>query len=134
MVCHVLHAALTRCHQLGDGAQVLLGHVDDHVLHGLVHLAVDGLGDHLGLTHGQLEALAAHLLHKDCQGELATALNLPGVRTLGGQNLDGHVTDELAVQAVLHLTCGDLCALDAAGQRGGVDTDGHGDRGVVHLD
>ena len=134
VVRHVLHAALTCSHQLGDSAQVLLGHVNDHVLHGLVDLAVDGLGNHLGLTHGQFEAFAAHLLHEDSQGELATALNFPRVRTLGGQNLDGHVTDQLAVQAVLHLTCGDLCALDAASQRGGVNTDGHGDRRIVHLD
>ncbi|GMA34887.1 hypothetical protein GCM10025876_10910 [Demequina litorisediminis] len=40
----------------------------------------------------------------------------------------------LLVETVLDLTRGDLGALDAAGQRRRVDTDGHRDRGVVNRD
>ena len=91
-------------------------------------------GDNLRLADGQLEAFAAHLLDEDGQRELATALDLPGVRALGGEHLDGDVTDQFLVQAVLDLAGGDLGALDLAGQRRGVDTDGHGDGRVVDRD
>ena len=97
-------------------------------------LAVDGAGDHLGLADGQLESLTAHLLHEDRQRQLAAPLDLPGVGPGGGQDPQGHVADELTVQAVLDLTGGDLGALGAPGHRGGVDADGHGDGGVVHGD
>ena len=97
-------------------------------------LAVDGAGDHLGLTDGQLESLTAHLLHEDRQRQLAAPLDLPGVGPGGGQDPQGYVADELAVQAVLDLAGGDLRALGAPGHRGGVDTDGHGDGRVVHGD
>ena len=134
MVRHGLHAALAGGHELRDGAQVLLGDVDRHALHGFAEDAVDLLGDDLRLADGELEALAAHLLHQDRQGELATALDLPGIGALGGQNLQGHVADELAVEAVLDLAGRDLGALDAAGHGRGVDADGHGDGRVVHRD
>src|SRR3712207_8825332 len=41
VVRHGLHAALALGEELGDGAEVLLGDVDGHALHRLVHLAVD---------------------------------------------------------------------------------------------
>ena len=69
------------------GAEVLLGRVDGQPLHRLVDLAVDLAGDHLRLADGQLEALAAHLLDQDRQRQLAAALHLPGVGTLGREDL-----------------------------------------------
>ena len=113
MVRHGFHAALAGGHELRDGTEVLFGDVDRHALHGLAEDAVDLLGDDLRLADGQLEALAAHLLNEDRQGEFASALNLPGVGTLGGQDLQRHVADEFAVQAVLDLTRRDLGTLDA---------------------
>ena len=83
VVGHLLHPALADGEQLGDRAEVLLGRVDGQPLDRLVHLAVDLPGDHLRLADGQLEALAAHLLDEDRQRQLATALHLPGVGTLG---------------------------------------------------
>jgi hypothetical protein len=41
-------AALARCELLGDGADVLVGHVAHAALERLVLLAVDFLGDDLG--------------------------------------------------------------------------------------
>ena len=133
MVRHVLHAPLTCRHQLGYGTQVLFGHINNHVFHWFVQFAVDGFGDYLRFTHGQFEAFAAHLLHQNSEGELAAALNFPSIRALGGQNLDGDVTDKLAVKTVLDLACGHLRTFDAARHRRGVNADGHGDRRVVHL-
>ncbi len=71
-----------------------------------------------GLPDGQLEALAAHLLHEDRERELAAALDLPRVGTVRREDADGHVADELAVEAVLDLARGDLAAL-GRGRRAG---------------
>ena len=56
------------------------------LLERLVQLAVDLLGDDLGLADGELEALAAHRLDEHGQRQLAAALHLPGVGALGGQH------------------------------------------------
>ena len=87
------------------------------MLHRLVQLAIDHAGHNLGLANGQLEAFTTHLLHEDGQSQFATALDFPSVGTLGGENLQGHVTDEFLVKAVLDLACCHLVALDAAGDR-----------------
>ena len=116
MVHHLLHARPAGAHQLGDGADVVLGDVDGEALHRLVELAVDLADQHLRLADGQLEALTAHHLHKDGQLELATSLHLPGVRTLGVEHPDRHVADQFGVEAVLHQPCGEEPA-HLAGQR-----------------
>ena len=136
VVGHLLHAAAADGEQLGDRAEVLLRRVDGEALDRLVQLAVDLPGDHLRLADGELVALAAHLLDQDGQRELATALDLPGVGTLGREDLDRHVADELGVEAVLHQAGGDLGVLGraAAGERGGVDADGHRDGRLVDGD
>jgi hypothetical protein len=110
VVGHLFHAALAGGHELGDGAEELLGGVDGEALDRLVHLAVDLLGDDLRLADGQLEAFAAHLLDEDGERELATPLDLPGVRAVGVEDPDRDVADELAVDAVLDQRGGDLGA------------------------
>ena len=135
VVGHAIHTALTVGHELGDGTHVLFRHVDGGVFHRLVDHAVDLLGDHLRTADGQLVAFAAHLLGKHGQRQLATALDFPSVGTVGGQHLDGHVTDELAVQTVLDHAGGELVVLAlGAGQRGVVGAEGHGDGRIVHMD
>ncbi len=76
MVGHVLHAAFARGQQLGDGADVLLGHVHRQALDGLVALAVDLPLDHVRLSYRQLEALATHDLDEHRELQLAAALHL----------------------------------------------------------
>ncbi len=83
VVDHLDQGPLAQGHQLGDHAQVVVGDVDGHPLHGLVELPVDLPGDHLGLAHGELEPLPAHGLHQHGQLQLAPALDLPGVGPLG---------------------------------------------------
>ena len=113
-----------------------VGHVDRQVLERLVQLAVDHLGDDLGLADGQLEALAAHRLDQDGQRQLAAALHLPGVGALGGQHADAHVADQLGVEPAPDLAGGELGARVrvAAHQRRGVDADRHRDGGLVDGD
>ena len=117
VVGHVVHAALAGGEQLRDRAEVLLGRVDRQVLERLVGLAVDLLRDHLRLADGELEALAAHVLDEDREGELAAALHLPRVRTADVDDLERDVADELAVEAVLDHARGELVALDLADER-----------------
>ena len=95
---------------------------------------VDLLGHDLRLADGEFEALAAHLLDEHGQGEFASALDFPGVGALGGQHAQGDVADEFGVEPVLDHAGGDLRALLTAGQRRGVDADGHRDRRFVDLD
>src|SRR3954447_18051459 len=135
-VHHLAELALARGQQLGDGAERLGGHVDRQVLERLLQLAVDHLGDDLGLADGQLEALATHRLDEDGQRQLAAALHLPGVGALGGQHADADVADQLGVEAGPDLTGGELGAgvRVTADQRRGVDADGHRDRRLVDVD
>jgi hypothetical protein len=102
VVDEVEHRALARGEQRVDRTDELFGRVDGDVFHGLVQLAVDRARDDLGLADGEFEALAAHRLDQDRQLQLAATLDLPGVGTIGGQHAQGHVADELLVQAVLH--------------------------------
>ena len=134
MVGHGLHATLALSHQLGDRAEVFLGDINGHTFHGLAAHALDGLGDDLRLTNGEFEAFTAHLLNKNCQSEFATSLNFPCIGTLGGQDSNGNVTDQFAIQAILHLACGHLCALDSSSHGRSVNTDRHRDRGIINGD
>ena len=111
VVHHLLHAALAQREQLGDHAEVVLGHVDRHPLHRLVDLAVDLAGDHLRLADGELEALATHRLDEHRELQLAAALHLPRVGAVGVEHADRHVADQLGVEAVLHQPGGELVAV-----------------------
>ena len=101
VVDDLLHPALAQGEQLGDDAEVLLGHVDRHPVDRLVDLAVDLAGQHLGLADGELEALAAHHLDEHGELQLAPALHLPGVGPLGRQDPDADVADQLLVEPAL---------------------------------
>ena len=113
---------------------MLFRNIDDEVLVRLLQGAIDGAGNHLWLTNGQLEAFATHGLHQDGQSHFATALNFPGIRTIGWEHADGHVTDEFLIQASLHDAGGELVAATLACHWRGVHTNGHGDGWLVHGD
>ena len=89
----VFHAPLAPRQQLRHRPEVLLGDVERNALHGLVDLTVDQLGQHLRLAHGELEPFPAHQFDQHGQGELAAALDLPGVGPLRGLHPDGDVPD-----------------------------------------
>src|SRR6478735_8775344 len=134
VVGHLLHAALAGGHDLRDRAEELLGGVDREALDRLVDLAVDLTRHDLRLAHGQLVALAAHLLDEDGEGQLATALDLPRVGTLGVEDAQRHVADELLVEAVLDHAGRDLGAADLADHRARVGADRHRDGRLVDRD
>ena len=59
-------------------------------------------GHDLRLADRQLEPLAAHHLDEDGELELAAALDLPGLGTLGVEDADRDVADDLLVEPPLH--------------------------------
>ena len=95
MVDHLLHAPLAQREQLRDDADVVLGHVDREALDRLVQLAVDLARDDLRLADRELEAFAPHRLDEHRELELAAALHFPRVGTLGRQDAQRDVADEL---------------------------------------
>ena len=115
-----------------DSALILGGHVDDDMLHRLVGLAVDDLGQNVRGRDLQLIAFTAHGLDQDGQVHLTTAHDAEGIGGGGVLHLQGHVLQQFLLQTVADLAAGDELAL-AAGQRAVVDGEGHLDGGVVDL-
>ena len=97
-----------------------------------MHLPVDLAGDDLGLADGELEALSAHRLDEDRELQLAATLHLPGVGAVGVAHPQRDVADELLAQPLLQQPGGQLVAV-TAGERGGVDPDGHAEARLVDL-
>ena len=65
-------------------------------------LAVDDLGDDLGFSDRELEALPAHGLDQDGELQFTATLDLPRVGSLGREHAQRDVTDEFLVEAILH--------------------------------
>jgi hypothetical protein len=93
--------------------EILLGNLDAHALHRFTDLAVDDLGEHLGLADGQLEALAPHHLDEHRQRQLASALHLEGVGSPGRKDADRDVAECLVFEACLQLASGELGSVAA---------------------
>src|ERR1700750_292191 len=80
MVVHLLHLGLAHAELFHDHTDELFGDVDGEVLNWLHQLAIDSLGDDLGLSYGELVTFAAHHLYKDGKLEFASAKDFEGVR------------------------------------------------------
>ena len=91
------------------------------------------MGQDMGRADLQLVAFAAHRLDQDGQVHFAAAHDAEGIGGRGILDPQGHVLEQLAVQAVADLAGGDVLAL-LARKRAVVDREGHFDRGVVDLD
>ena len=104
------------------------------MFHGLRQNAVNLTGHHLRLAHRELKTFTAHLFNQDRQSQFTTPLNFPCIGTVRGKNAQAHVTYQLLVKAVLHLTCSHLGVLFTPSKWRRVDTDSHGDRRFIHRD
>ena len=129
---HLLQDGLALAQTGHDSTLILGGDVDDDVLHRLVGLAVDDLGQNVRGRDLQLIAFAAHGLDEDGQMHLATAHDTEGIGGGGILHLQSDVLQQLFLQTVTDLAAGDILAL-TAGQRAVVDGEGHLDGGVVDL-
>ena len=123
-------AAAERFH---DAALVGFLDVDGQRLEGLVHHAVDGLGEHAGSRHGQLVAFAAHVLDEDGQVQFAAAGDAEHVGVGGFFDAQRDVALQLAHQALADLAAGDELAF-VAGERRGVHLEVHDQRRLVDRD
>ena len=129
---HLLQDGLALAQTGHDSTLILGGDVDDDVLHRLVGLAVDDLGQNVRGRDLQLIAFAAHSLDEDGQMHLTTAHDTEGIGGGGILHLQSDVLQQLFLQTVTDLAAGDILAL-TAGQRAVVDGEGHLDGGVVDL-
>ena len=111
-------------------ALVRLLDVHGERLVGLVHLAVHELGEHLRTRHGELIALAAHVLDQDRQVQLAAARDAQHVRLVGVLDAQRDVALQLAIQPLAQLAAGDELAFPA-GERRGVHLEVHLQRRLV---
>jgi hypothetical protein len=102
--------------RLGDGTDVLVGHVHHRPLQRLVGLAIDRPKNHFRAAHLNLEALAPHRLDEDGQLQLSPTGHFDDLGRTGRPDPDGDVAQHLSLQPVLDLTGGEELAL-AAGQR-----------------
>ena len=109
---------------------MLVGNVAHAALLRFEALAVDFLGDDLGAADLQLVALTTHRLDQHGELELATAGDLDHVGRAGLEQLDRHVAEQLALQAVDQVAAGEVLALLARHRRR-VDTEGHAQHRLV---
>ena len=135
---HVLHDAAGGAHDLDGLAGVVVRHVDGCFLDRLELVAVlVGLIHDLRATDLELEAFAAHGLHKDGQMQHATAGNAHAGLVLGLVDAHGDVALLLAHEALLELTGADDVTLTANQRAGGsLEHDRHGgllDSDGLHL-
>ena len=107
---HLLQNGFTLAQAGHHSTLILGGNVDDNVLHGLVGLAVDDLGQNVRGRDLQLVAFTAHGLDQDGQVHLTTAHDAEGIG--GGRilHLQSNVLQQLFLQAVTDLAAGDVLA------------------------
>ena len=134
VIDHLVHLALARAELFDHHADEVLRAVDDqHVPCGSLQLAVDGLGQDLGLAHRQLVAFAAHHLDQDGELQFAAAHHLERVGAARLLHADRDVGQQFLVQAVAQIARGHVLPF-AARERRGVDGERHRDGGLVDLD
>jgi hypothetical protein len=90
VVDHLDHGGSPRADLLRDRADVLLGDVDDEVLHRLERLAAFLARDDGGLADLQLETVAPHPLDEDGELQLAAAGDSEGVGGVRLLDEDAH--------------------------------------------
>ena len=127
--------ALAGAELLHDAALVLLLDVDHQLLDRLHQLAVDLLDDDFRTRHGQLEAFATHVLDQHRQVQFATTRDQELVRIGAFLDLQRHVVQRFALQALAQLAAGEELAtaeLLVTGERRVVHLEGHADGRLVH--
>ena len=130
---HVHQFAFALAQGLHDAALVGFFDVGGHQLDRLVLFAVDVTEHHAWLGDGQLVAFAAHVFQQDGQVQFAATHDFENTFFVRFFDAQGHVVLQLFLQAVPDLAAGDVFAF-TTGQRAGVHTEIHGQRGFVHLE
>ena len=111
LALHLSHLALPTRHHINNLARELLGHVHRQFLNGFALLPVDGLINHLRLTHLQFISLASHRFDEHTQVEHAATRHHPVVKAFALAHLQCQVALQLLLQALLDLTACAVLAL-----------------------
>ena len=98
VVHHLHHAALAQRDELGDDAEVVLGHVDGDALDWLVQLAVDLAVSTWGLPTVSSKPSRRAATRPGSPVAARPALDFPGVRSLRIQHPQRHVADQFGVE------------------------------------
>ena len=126
--------ALAQAELLDHRALILVGDVDDELLHRLEELAVGvAVRDDLGAADAELEALAPHLLDEDREVQLAAPADLDAVGPPEVLDAQGDVDAQLALEPVLDLAQRGGAAV-MAGEGPVVDEEEHADRRLLDLE
>ena len=133
IIDHIGEAGAPVADQVADGADVLLGGVDDELLHRLVHHAIDGLGNDLRTGDLELVPLTPHRLDQDREVQLAPAGDGEDIGLVRGLNTQGEVRLQFAVQPLVQLAGGAVLPL-AAGEGRGVDAEREAQRRLLDGD
>ena len=130
---HVEEFALALAELLDHGPGEFLGDIDEAGFHGLQELSVRvALVDDFRFCDREFISLAAHSLDEDREVELAASGDLKGFRGIGVLHAQGDIRVELPVEPVPQMAARHILAV-FAGERGVVDGEGHGDRGLRDL-
>ena len=130
---HIGELAAAAAQLFHHRALVVVGYIDGEVFIRLAFFAVDVAIHHARLGHGQFEAFAAHVFQQDGEVQFAAAGHAEDVGVFGVFHAQGHVGEQLFLQAVADLAAGDEFAF-GAGQGAGVDHEIHGEGGLVHAE
>ena len=127
------HLAFAAGDDVDDLGAELLGHQHRELLNRFAFLTIYLPDNHLGLTHLQLVALAAHGLDEDAEVQDAAPINEQGIGRGSLFHTQGQVFLQLFEEAVAQVAAGDEFAF-LAEERRVVDGEEHAHRGFIHLD
>ena len=127
---HVRQHAPPRGQQLGQPAHVVFLHVDDDLLHRLLHPAVRLLHDHRRLGHLHLVAFAAHGFDQYRELQFPAAHHPKGVRGVGLLHAQAHVLAPLGQQPLAQMARRHVAPV-ASGPRRAVHAEDHFDSRLV---
>ncbi len=133
VIDHLHEAAPAAAELFGDDAHEFLGDVHHRQFQGFPGLAVDLLGQDLGLGQGELKPLPAHHFDEHRQLQLPPGADPERVPGRPGLHPDADVVEHFFVQALLDVPGGEQTPF-LAGQGRGVDREHHGDGGLFHGD
>ena len=125
--------ALARAQLFHHHADEFFRNVDGQLLDRLHQLAVDALGDDLGLADHEFEAFAPHHLDQDRKLQFAASHHFEGIGAVGVFHAQGNVGQQFFLQALAQIARGDVRAF-ASGEGRSVHREQHGDGGLIDGD
>src|SRR3954463_4317342 len=110
VVVHVDHLSLARAQLFHHNANESFRDVHREMFDRFHQLAIDTLGDDLGLAYHQLVAFAAHHLNRNGELQLTASQNFEGVGGSSFLDAKRHVGEQFLVEALTQVSRGHICS------------------------